>query len=85
MGWAMDPAFGLPGPVISGASLSLRRRLGEHGVCGGLFHEQCVCGAGGAVHIRVWDSPAHMKQSPLFSRNLKVTLLEAPNVELTLN
>lgn len=54
-------------------------------MCGGLFHEQCVCGAGDAVHIRVWGSLAHMQQSPLFPLNLKVTLLEAPNVELTLN
>lgn len=43
-------------------------------------------GRAGAVHTHVCDFPGFYATAPVFSfLNLKVTLLEAPNVELTLN
>lgn len=68
-------------------TLLLRSLLEE--LCIYEFLKKDVCGArweAGAVHIHVCDFPGLYATAPFFSfLNLKVTLLEAPNVELTLN
>lgn len=53
--------------------------------CVGVSSMNNVCAVQGVPCTSVCGVPRLMQQSPLFSLNLKVTLLEAPNVELTLN
>lgn len=85
-GREMNPFFGLPASVIPGAPLRGGSLLEE------LYlrvppKDMCVVRGrrAGAGHLRVCDFPGFCARAPFFPLlNLKMTLLEASNVELTL-